>query len=1133
MQNIINEKEFNPNIFDTIKRYPFNGRSKYLIDKFYLIGYDYGSIHKLFIESPIKDIIKEQPKTELNDSDFNDLIGSKKIKKEEEFKSIIIPKTPPILLNEIASDYKKQIPSFDIIRNMIFPNGCEFFYTVENYKEESFKNLDVNIPIRTTISSVRTEIGNDGKKKNKKNKLPKSYNVIFSYNPQEGNNSKKSINGFSFVFYKRHFETKTLENKIYYFYIPYTFCIISEYPFYNSYYNLCNQLYNLIKSRKVEIPLEIIIYNIVNYTSSPLNSDVFLNLDAFNYPHDYLENDIKEIKEEIEFEKEEEDIIIIDNINENENKNNNNKDKQIKEENNEKRNMDIQKITKNYKKERNLTLSSNIRLSTYDSIFSLKAKPFQKIKFEILSGYPLIQYNLVKVLLNKMNPADVIIIFFYTFLEKSIIFFSKNIELLSLTINSYHNLNFPLNDEKYYFYNVSTSYEDYMEGNSMFIGTTFTNTIGINSKYKENYKNNHVRLAEHLTVDLDKGTINQVEDDNDINNEKEERDNRLFDFFRQIFRNREMKEKEKQSILYREVKTIFEKLSYYKELFTKKNTKEKKDEYKKIVNGNYIDYDDNEESIYSIKNTNRDIQESFYTLVNNLCIYFYQNLSLKSYEDNKNQNENNKKGTLSVIFNDDTLKQDNNYIQEEKDFLYELRETMKFQSFVYGFIQSYNPIDLYKIPLTFTEEFLSMLTTKRNIYNKNKNNIKFLSLIDSIYKRYKKKPIQIDYSQFIQEYFKKYKSYFDREIYDTYDSNKINIILTNYGNEKINIEGIKYLTFELNNDIIFKYKYLIDNLDKKEFSLLLNNEIHIRENKIEKIMLADIESSIEKNLMQIGLITSNDICFSNIILLFIISMKKIAMKFDYHIFLSSLFHQCKIFRKYYTMIIEIIYKLMKISLEKKKYQEAETYLMSYYPFINSLRTLGLVPNENLINILKKFHQMTIDEIQNADSKNDINEKDDEILKDYEEINFDEKCVYICNNFTYDKFIKEVKILIDVNKLYKTSKEEFNLGINKDGSIHKPKIKINKGKFKYECDIFSQMKIFEILSNEYIIYITSNLNDKFLNVDQILPICLNIMIYFRNTANFDGKDEINFALIEIYNLYLNLFIQRTNNNDIIK
>ena len=35
---------------ETILRYPFNGRSKYLIDKFYIIGYDSKALYKNLIE---------------------------------------------------------------------------------------------------------------------------------------------------------------------------------------------------------------------------------------------------------------------------------------------------------------------------------------------------------------------------------------------------------------------------------------------------------------------------------------------------------------------------------------------------------------------------------------------------------------------------------------------------------------------------------------------------------------------------------------------------------------------------------------------------------------------------------------------------------------------------------------------------------------------------------------------------------------------------------------------------------------------------------------------------------------------------------------------------------------------------
>ena len=127
---------------------------------------------------------------------------------------------------------------------------------------------------------------------------------------------------------------------------------------------------------------------------------------------------------------------------------------------------------------------------------------------------------------------------------------------------------------------------------------------------------------------------------------------------------------------------------------------------------------------------------------------------------------------MSIIFKRD----DSKYTKEELTFLDELSDTMKFESFVYGFIQSYNPIDLYKIPLTFTEQFLSILTRKNtNLKNINFN---FLSLIDNLYQRNVKKNLYVDLNPFLCDYYKKYKYYFDREILDEYNKN-INLNINN------------------------------------------------------------------------------------------------------------------------------------------------------------------------------------------------------------------------------------------------------------------------------------------------------------------------------------------------------------------
>ena len=307
-------------------------------------------------------------------------------------------------------------------------------------------------------------------------------------------------------FYKKLKEEKYYMNKNYSFYIPTIFCIISEFPFYYSYYKLSQRISYLFNQNNIKIPLEVILYNIVKLTPSPLNAKIYINLNInLKEKNDKISKEINAIPEEDDDEiNDNNNSFHISGIN---NDNNNNFLKSVKVEDNRKMNINEKKsIDLNDKKVKN-KMSADIKTSyglkeNIQNIFKkIKSeiledeskkkkirkirddKLAKKIKFNYLTCYPLIQYNLAKVLLQTLSPTDVIIIFFYTFLEKDVIFFSKDLEFLSLTINSYLNLNFPLNDEKYYFNNVTVSYDNYINQNSSFVGSTFTTIIGINDSY--------------------------------------------------------------------------------------------------------------------------------------------------------------------------------------------------------------------------------------------------------------------------------------------------------------------------------------------------------------------------------------------------------------------------------------------------------------------------------------------------------------------------------------------------------------------------------------------------------------------------------------------------------------------------
>ena len=1214
-----------------IKKYPYNGRSIYLIDKFYIIGYEPNQFNKLINNNnqnkkALINIAKRIKSEELQNSNLGKSTKNSKIKLSiDDF---------PTLLNEISNDYKKKLPDIDLIKNMLFPNKPNIYiktsYTkktvqirstiheniLQKKKSNILNNDDEDIDFLSNERYGRESVNLNANEYDEDDLQPmknKQYNMIFSYNPQEGKNSKKSINGFAYVFYKRYKETMKIEDITFTFYIPMTFCIISEYPYFNSYYKLCKRIIHLFRSKKNEIPLEIILYNIINFTMSPINGDISLNIEPSNFPSDKTVVDsISEIskKKQIHIIKEEDENennencegfdLYRYNSQRNNNENEENMDEspilekkpiyysqntEQKKQNQSKKKIDIEKNDldlekslstspdfSNSMKKRKLenkifntpryALQFNSYIGLNDNINYNKTNKNSgnsnyEIKFQTLSGYPLIQYDLLKVLLHKLSPQDVIIIFFYSFLEKDILFFSNNLEYLSFTINSYLNLNFPLNDEKYYFYNACVSYDNFINDNSPFVGATFTSILGINSAYNSDYlKNlNKTKLKDHLAVDLDNGVIYQVDDPN--NKDKNIRNKTIFDYIKKICK-KEIKDD--KVIIIREIKILYDKLESLKNNSNDSNQNfhnSTKFIYKSSIG--FIDYDENK-----IKINNRNIQEGFYRLINYMCLYFYQNLSLKSEDDKEDLNKiiiNQKKKdglnpeTMNIIFHKDYNIEENNYTKEEICLLDELIETMKFESFVYGFIQSYNPIDLYKIPLTVTEEFISILSRKNFVKNQN---INFFSLIDNLYKKSGNENVFLDFNPFSAEYCKKMKNYFDREIYDENNcknlrkkvKNKYVNVLLSQKPEGKTIDNLKYDEYFLDNNLLIKYIRYLKNLKKDDLYHMFHLASSLEENTIKNITINDIENEIEKYSNNLEISSKKDICCSNIILLFILSLKSIKNYIDCQSFLSGLFQNFNVFRKYYTMIMNLVYRLMNDCIEKKDYINAKNYFFCYYSCINSLRSLKLVPNENLMNIILKFDKIDLNDLlekvsnckssdkdqNNEEQNNIINEEEN---KSISEINIKEsnqiKYIYIIYNFIKSSFIKEDAIIQKVNELKGKKTLKFNI-TNKEGKIEKviePKIKFNNGEFEYQCLISTQDKILEDLNRQYELYIT-DLNENKLDNKILFESCLNVILFIRNTDFIQDIDDILDTYKAIFNVYLQkiyLINQKNSNNNV--
>ena len=284
-----------------ISRFPFHGKSKYLIDKFYIIGYNDATLNKCLnkrdknkIEKIDLDSIDTSAKMRFSSKLYQSKLtqtNPKEMPSPYDFINQFTLKESPSLINEIINDYNKQVLDIDLTIDMIFPNK-PIIYSVRDYKKQHSldRRYTKNVRNNSNYNNVKTEYENDmnyyrnilnNDIKEIINK--KKYFMVFSSNPQIDKKNKKSINGFCYINYCKYKEKILINDYLYTYYIPVALCIISEYPYYNSYYKLSEQIFNLFNSKNIEVPIEIMLYNIINSTLSPIKGDVELCIEPVSF----------------------------------------------------------------------------------------------------------------------------------------------------------------------------------------------------------------------------------------------------------------------------------------------------------------------------------------------------------------------------------------------------------------------------------------------------------------------------------------------------------------------------------------------------------------------------------------------------------------------------------------------------------------------------------------------------------------------------------------------------------------------------------------------------------------------------------------------------------------------------------
>ena len=224
--------------------------------------------------------------------------------------------------------------------------------------------------------------------------------------------------------------------------------------------------------------------------------------------------------------------------------------------------------------------------------------------------------------------------------------------------------------------------------------------------------------------------------------------------------------------------------------------------------------------------------------------------------------------------------------------------------------------------------------------------------------------------------------------------------------------------------------------------------------------------------------------------------------------------------------MSMIYTVYEESLSKKDYTRAKNCFYLYYLCINSLRSVKLIPNESLMNIIKKFNKISIDSLEEEEKKEpkrkEVEEENNKDLLLYG-INLPEddityKNLYITHNFTANKVYKEREIVKKINR----SKKSNNFFNSIDGNdLMQPKIKFNNGRHSFNSFFYTQKLLLLTLVEEYNNYIV-DMNEANLRAKIILDACLNIFIFMRNSKAFIDKSDI-FGMVKvIFYIFLNHF-----------
>ena len=239
VRELKNLKEITP-----LRKYPFLAFSPCLIDYFLISGYDNFTKNEI-----VNNFLEYRNNPTNNEDNIRDkLIYNTEIK--------------PVILNSIGSDFTNAALNEEVIIKYIFPdNSVPIHYEyIKNERSEKNEPQIQNIILYLKASNIY-EFDDAHDEKDEKLKKDVMFNI------------------YGYLFWELYNTMEHRDQKRYRLYFPKILIFISQYSFFK-YYSVLSQniLFRIKNNLHFEIPLEIQLYNIVNFTPSPNNCTLYLEL---------------------------------------------------------------------------------------------------------------------------------------------------------------------------------------------------------------------------------------------------------------------------------------------------------------------------------------------------------------------------------------------------------------------------------------------------------------------------------------------------------------------------------------------------------------------------------------------------------------------------------------------------------------------------------------------------------------------------------------------------------------------------------------------------------------------------------------------------------------------------------------